>query len=594
MPRVLIAAVAACVAALASGLFDASTHAQERSARLLEIDFTALDASGALVRDLAPEEIDVRIDGRRRTVRAVRRVAAAPAGGAPRVARLPEPYGTSADAASGRVFLIVIDEDSFRAGREQPFRNGVTGLLGDLRSTDYVTVIGMPYGGVKVPLTNDHTRVRHAIEMTAGQRSPDETGSQMACRTRLILESLESILGGMGVRSTPTTVVLLTAGLAAPRRDAPMALAAGMCELQVDLFKRVGVAAGAARANFYIAQPDDLSGGAARLSGESISGTGFLGSDNPSAGIEDLAGVTRAVRLPLTATGTSALARVARETSAYFVAEIESELQDFDARSRRLDLRVDRPGVTVRVRPEITFARARTVDAGTRVTVSDMLTSVATFAELSMRTAAYTLGAADGQVRVALVVEPADRAVALASAGAVLVNDEGAIVARWSAVDAGESPLMGAMLVAPGYYRLRAAAVDAAGRGGAADYRFEARLTPAGSLALGDLVLGLSRDGQLIPRLEFGDEPAALASFEIYGGEEGQAVTAQLDVAATLDGPALVSVPLALRAEGPGRFLAIGTVPLGALPPGDYIVRGMLRLGDGAVGQAIRTLRKTR
>src|SRR5690606_14325024 len=130
--------------------------------------------------------------------------------------RLDQPYGTRADSASGRMFGFVLDEDSFRTGRGQPFRNGVTGLRSELGPSDYVTVIGMPYGGVKVPLTNDHTKARHAIDTSSGQRSADETGSEMACRTRLLLESLESVLQSMGARTTPATVILLTAGLAAP------------------------------------------------------------------------------------------------------------------------------------------------------------------------------------------------------------------------------------------------------------------------------------------------------------------------------------------------------------------------------------------
>jgi len=72
------------------------------------------------------------------------------------------------------------------------------------------------------------------------------------------------------------------------------------------------------------------------------------------------------------------------------------------------------------------------------------------------------------------------------------------------------------------------------------------------------------------------------------------AVTAFLEVAASIDGPAIVVVPLALQAQGDGRFLALGTVPLGALPPGDYAVRGSLRLGNGVTGRTIHTLRKTR
>jgi len=586
MSRVCACVVVACVVLLIP------SSAQERTGRLLQVDFLALDAAGAHVRDLTPSEVDLRIDGRRREVKALRRIAAAPAA-AMLESGLDVPYGTSLDSASGRTILLLVDQNSFRVGQEPPIRAAVTGFLKTLGAADLVTVVGMPYGGVPVRSTNDHRRVQQAVDKLVGQRSGDESGSDMACRTRLVLESMETLLTSFDSRTMPTTVVLFTAGLAAPRRDAPFARAPGMCELQSDLFRRVGVAAGAARANFYIAQPDDVAApsGADR---ETLSGSDNVASSNPLAGIENLAGVTRGVRLPLTAQGTGALDRVARESSSYLVAEIEPQLADFDPRGRRLDIRVTRPGVTVRARPEITFSRTADRSTGARLTVSDMLLSAATFADLPIRAGAYTMSAPDGQVTVIAVGEPIDAGTTLASAGAGLVDDEGRLVARWSAVDAGELPMMGAMRVPPGRYRLRVAAVDASGRAGAADYRFDATLTPVGNLSLGALVLGLSRDGQLTPRLEFSQEPSALASFEIYGGVPGTAVTATLEIARTVDGPAIATVPLAIQAQGDGRYLAMGTVPLGALEPGDYAVRGLLRLEGGAAGRTQRTLRKVR
>jgi acyl-coenzyme A thioesterase PaaI-like protein len=586
MTRLCVCVVIASLAVLVPN------YAQERSGRLLQVDFLALNQAGGHVRDLTPADVDLRIDGRRREVKALRRIAAAPAA-AMMESGLDVPYGTSLDSASGRTLLLLVDQNSFRVGQEPPIRAAVTGLLKALGPADMLTVVGMPYGGVPVRSTNDHRLVQQAINSLVGQRSGDESGSDMACRTRLVLESVETLLGSFDNRTMPTTVVLFTAGLSAPRRDAPFARAPGMCELQSDLFRRVGVAAGAARANFYIAQPDDVAApsGADR---ESLSGSDTVASSNPLAGIENLAGVTRGLRLPLTAQGTGALDRVARESSSYLVAEIEPQLSDFDPRGRRLDIRVTRPGVTVRARPEITFSRTSDRSTGARLTVSDMLLSAATFADLPLRAGAYTMSAPDGQVTVIAVGEPVDSGTTLASAGAGLVDDDGRLVARWSAVDAGELPLMGALRVPPGRYRLRVAAVDGSGRAGAADYRFDATLTPVGSLSLGSLVLGLSRDGQLTPRLEFSGEPSVLASFEIYGGVPGTAVTATLEIARSIDGPAIVSMPLAIQAQGDGRYLAMGTVPLGALAPGDYAVRGMLRLENGTSGRTLRTLRKTR
>ena len=69
-------------------------------------------------------------------------------------------------------------------------------------------------------------------------------------------------------------------------------------------------------------------------------------------------------------------------------------------------------------------------------------------------------------------------------------------------------------------------------------------------------------------------------------------LTATLELARDLDGPALVALPLALARAGEDRVVATVAVPIGALPPGDYVVRGVIRLEDGTTGRVVRTHRK--
>jgi hypothetical protein len=241
----------------------------------------------------------------------------------------------------------------------------------------------------------------------------------------------------------------------------------------------------------------------------------------------------------------------------------------------------------------VTFSLSATPAPSTRLTTSEMLLRAEGFPDLPVRASAYTMERSDdGRVKVAVVADVLDRSVPVDSAAAALVDERGRVVARWNAPDAGESPLLGAMLVPPGAYRLRVAVVDAQGRAGAADFEFDARLTDVGPLQLGSVVAGLSRDGALIPKLEFGDEPSALASFQISGGTDGLPLRALLEVAQSEHGPALVSVPLALSRLGAGRYLAMGTVPIGAFPAGDYVVRGVIQIENGASGRVMRTVRK--
>jgi hypothetical protein len=556
------------------------------------VDFTAVLADGTAVIDLEASEVQVRINGRVRIIRALRRVAAAPSPAAPGAAPgLPAPFGTNDTVAVGRTIALVFDEESFVPGREQLLRRAVEGLLAQLTPADQTMVVALPFAGVKVSFTSDTARIRLATEKLAGQGVRNESGSDLACRTRRFLDAFDEFLQGQAGRSSPLTVVLFTAGLAAPRRDAPMALGPGMCELLVDHFEQVTVTAGAARANLFVVQPDDV-GMAGERWRESIAGVGSLGSNNPLEGIEHIIGVTGGVRLPLDASGTNALFRVARESAAYYVAELEPERDETVGRSRSLDVRLSRRGAMARARPAITFAEPRRGDRTPRLALTDLLLSRQAYTDLRLRVGGFTVREPDGRLRVGIVVEPADPAASLDSVGAVLVEGYDRVVARWFAADTLDRPLLGAMMAPPGTYRLRVVAIDSDGRFGAAEDVVKVGLIPVGPLSLGSLVLGLSRDGGVAPRLQFGGEPTALASFDIYGGAAGMPISAALEVARDPDGPALASLPLTLARAGEARVVATGAVPIGALPPGDYVVRGIIRLGDGTIGRVSRTLRK--
>jgi hypothetical protein len=386
------------------------------------------------------------------------------------------------------------------------------------------------------------------------------------------------------------TAILFTSGLAAPRRDAPLTLAPGICELPIGHFDRIMASASAARANVYIVQPADI-GMSAATRPESIAGSNFFGSDNPLEGIEHLAGATNGARVPLDAVGTGSLLRVAHESAAYYAAELEPVKDEVFGRSRALSVRATRRGVTVRARPSIIFT-AGSGAPPTTLTAGTVLASGAAFSDLPLRVAGYTVREPDGRLRVGVVVEPADPASMLASAGAVLIAADGSVAGRWFARDPAERPLLGAMAVPAGTYRLRAGAIDTSGLAGAAEDVVEATLTTVGPLSLGSLMLGVSRDGSVRPQLEFAAEPTAIASFDIYDGTPGLSVTARLEVARDDSAAPLAAVPLALTRAGEGRVVAMGAVPLGALPPGDYQVRGIIRLEDGTTGRVTRTLRK--
>ncbi len=326
---------------------------------------------------------------------------------------------------------------------------------------------------------------------------------------------------------------------------------------------------------------------------------GVRGSDNPLEGIEHLAGVTGAERLNLAASGDDTLVRIARETSAYYALGFEPQPNERNGQSRPVDVRVTRAGVLVRARPNITLAKPADGGAakGPAVTPRSMLREARTFRDLPLRAVGYVSNnPEDGRLKVVCLFEATDPAAQLATAAAGLFDESGRLLGQWTAEpkNLASTPVTGALVAPrPGRYRLRVAATDAAGRSGTVDYEVMAELVSSGPLTVSSLVLGLSRGGAFAPRMVFGAEPVALGYLEIYG-PAGPGVSVSAEIASSPDGPAIgPAIPGSVRTiAGEPRSIATVAIPIGALPPGDYVVRVTVAAPGAAPGRVVRTLRK--
>jgi hypothetical protein len=352
----------------------------------------------------------------------------------------------------------------------------------------------------------------------------------------------------------------------------------------------VAVAAGIARAHFYVIRPGDASdGGAVQL--EAVGG-----SDNPLAGIDHLTGVTGGKLLSLTGTTGSALDRVIKETAVYYTAAIDTQQNDRSGRSQQLDVRVARRGVEVRTTPHVTFSRPDPATSRlTQPSLRDMLSTPVLFRGLPLRASAFpALTTEDNNVRVVVLAEPVEPDARIETLGAVLFDRDGKVAAQWLATkeELAKSPVMGAMGVPIGAYRLRVAAIDTSGRSGTVDHDVTAEVVQTGTLKLSSVVLGLHRDGGFIPKMQFTTEPLAIAYLELEGAPAGARVSAVVEVAQTLNGRPIVTVPLAIDSTGDNKYTARGSVAIGALPPGDYIVRAMVGLEGHPMTRVVRTIRK--
>ena len=189
--------------------------------------------------------------------------------------------------------------------------------------------------------------------------------------------------------------------------------------------------------------------------------------------------------------------------------------------------------------------------------------------------AVATRQAISGHMQIATVTDlPAG--VKWASVTIAILDTNNTTLSTWKAPQTllSATTLTATFLQAPGSYRLRVTAIDAARRTATAECDVTATLTPiAGGLSVSPIAFGL--DGHPFqPRREFTTEPQALARFELYGGKTGMAVSVTMELAAAADTPAIAKlIPTITPTPEPDRFIVTAPVDLSALKAGRYMVR---------------------
>ena len=565
------------------------------------VDFIALDASGQPAAGLQPADVTIRIAGKPRTVTALELKrfdagGAAPAAAAPAAATAaaPPPFVTNAGGAAaaapsgGRTVLIVADLDSLRAGNERTIVTSLEPVLNTLTAADRVAFHTSPRDTAQAGFNTGLAGVRAALAKFTAQKGAEPSGrdareaaeNENICRSALTLQQLRSMIDGLPVSDKPTTMIFIGSGLSVPARTTTGA--ASTCEVTGDMFRALSASVAASRVNMFVVQGDEA----------------YQGRDD---GLENLAGVTTTAGAVLRVTG-AGLSRVNAETAAYYVATIKAEPDDRPG-IQRLELKVVKEGVTTRARSDVALGRSAGPAAGAppakagAASVSDMLrTSNASYTDLQLRATAIVSRGKDGRVGVMTLVEPVDPAVKLKelTAGVVDMNvtpnrifpvkaDEKQLVAR---------PVSMLMDAPPGKIKIRVAAVDESGKGGAVDVEISTDLAAGGPLKLGGILLVAPRGTSFSPALIFTDEAEVGLNFELYG-DISAGVEAKIEIAATPDGPALETTkPGGQQTSEPDRFILQAKLPIAKLPPGDYVVRAIVNAAGQPPAKVFRTLRK--
>ena len=552
----------------------------------MTVAFRAVIGEGTLFLDVRSEDVELKVNGRVRAIDSL--VLVQPGTGPAAPADVPPPFATNVRPAVTRDTILVIDDESIGPGAEAPVKDAARQFLGHLSARDRVGIVTIPRGGLNIGLTTAHAKIQSALAGMTGRALRAESEADAACRTRQTLDAIMNVYRGVS-EGSPTTIVFFSGGLTPPMFDGVerMSNPVGLCDIRAKDYREVELTMLASPAAVYVMLVPDPTGAA---------GAGVGGSSSQSAGLEHLAGTTGNRMLRLAGSSESAMARLAAETAAYYRLTFAPEDSERNGLTHQLSLRVNRPDVEVLVRPSVLIPRADNLRGGAKAaSARDMLRVSQVYRDLPLRSAAYvSRDESAGMVKIVVLVEPVDPAVPLKSAAVGLFDEKGKLSVQATADPASlaRTPPMLAAVAKPGTYRMRVAATDAGARSGTVDIDLKAELTGADALKLSSLVLGVAEEGKFFGRLQFYAEPTAVAYLEIYGAVKG-ALSADLELAETENGPASVSG--AMRITGGAsddRRVALGGIPIGALPPGDIVVRAIVSVDGKPVGRVTRTLRK--
>lgn len=625
---------------------------------LVLVDVTVVDRKGEPVSDLSEADFDLQINGQARTIQSVQFVSTAP--DAATIPSPPtKEYSTNEAPTSGRLLLFVVDEGNMRVGAARAVLRTAQLLMDRLAPGDLVGLARLPTGAGGVELTADRTRIASALERVTGSVTARNAGQKVrlseatalengdtllwqqaverecqgesgpgleACvdalqgearstlldassRARTTIRALETLLERLVALDTPVNVVMISEGLFVARDRQSM-----------DVLAR---RAAEARASLHIVRPSQSF---FDIEDRSSAGLGSFFEDSLlSEGLEQLADQTRGTLSQISAgSGANVFERLGRELSGYYLLGFEPTDADRTGRERKIRVQVRRRDLTVRARPTFVIrdtarAAGQTSPAPAREAsaaptpmdqIKQLLGAPLPVRGLPIRVASFTAtNAGDSRVRVVISAEVGDPASAPAEwpVGLLVIDGNDKVVASslapttLSPADPREESrrlLLTSVLVDPGEYTLRLAAMDEEGHAGSVHHSIDARFTSGpGRLQISDLVLvsGPIARGEA-PRptpAAVVDSENASALIEMSGADERTLARARVRVqiaAAESDAP-LVNIDARSASRGEGQRVFAATLRLGILPPGDYVATAVVSVpgqDDASVARHFR------
>lgn len=602
-------------------------QAQFRAATdVVAVDVGVIDRNGRPIRDLTLEDFTLTVDGKPRRVRSaefvsLQRVGAEPSGPA-------RPYSTNLGTAPGRLIMLVIDTANIRRGGSREAFTSAKQFIENLNPSDRVGLQVIPGAGPLVDFTSNHARVTAMLDNVTGHSVEAEQSGRVGvaeavaiaerddesiwqavlerecagdhdaaslnqCRQILLSEvravhgaarsntessllSLRQILDRLSLTPDAKTLVLISEGLIVDQDFVDLNwVASRTAAARVSIF---GIRLSSPHYDAAMARTSPTRELDQRLRAE---------------GMDMLVSAARGTVFPVAVGARAAFTRLDLEISAYYLLSFEPDLADRDGKAHDIAVRVNRQGATVRARQHFTADPPGAVVSMEQRLAETLRSSLeASDFELRLTTFSYR-DPASGRVKV-IVASEADTSsnpdgdLAL---GFYVTDSQGALAAADAnpSVRAGSRPLglqhveTAAIVLDPGSYTIKLAAVDARGGRASVERAFEATVASVGQLRVSDLMFArpASAAAGVRPVLDGVIDASMTAYAEVYSDvpPELDRATLVLEVAEQEDGPALATTPLPLTATDDGRRIGAAAVPSATLRPGRYVARLVLMNG---------------
>lgn len=608
------------------------------SVDLVAVDVSIVDKDGRPVDDLKLDEFTLKVDGKPRKLSTAEFINLRRADDSLDSERAK--YSTNQGARPGRLILLVIDEGNIHKGNGRAIATAAGKFVDGLNPSDRVALEFIPGTGPLVGFTANHSLVKQMLTNGVGKmveaslskrvgliealtyfregqdaktwlevvdrecRTEENiAGALDLCKRTLANEarqvsqearaqttnsllSLRAIMQRLAVSNSPKTIVLMTEGLVIDR--------------QISDITWVAEAASAAQANMYALQID---GSFVDASMGRNSPTHYEDRELYKDGLDKLIGEAHGTVMPVAVNANAVFSRLDLELSGYYLLSFEPDLVDRDGKAHEITVQSSRPGVTIRSRPQFKVAPAASTRTPDELLV-EALKNPLPMSDVGVKLTTFTYRDDTSSKLKVLITAELDRAFNPSgdfSLGYIVTDARGNLagsqfekaLALPSKDDVGRPQrYTGAVVLDPGIYNVKLAVVDPRGKQGSVERTFEAKLTSAGQLKFGELMLAEVVGRTAKPTVDGRINADTLMTYaEVYSEANGplQAASIRIEIGKTEhDTPSETASMQFTDRKYEGKRTAEGAVPLAMLAAGDYIARAVFVVDGKAVGQVTR------